>query len=109
MICTFVFSRRNSILKEKAKEDTSMSIITLLSLCVTLAALLLSVLFKIAGRLRFTLPLFYLLLTATLLNKWAASHETLAFFILFLLTAFSLFSWGVSFYRKWKGTDGFLL
>lgn len=70
-----------------------MSIITVLSLSITFGILLLSVLFKIAGKLRLTLSLLYLLLTATVLNKWAASHEILAFIILFALIGLSVFRW----------------
>ena len=70
-----------------------MSIITVLSLSITFGIMLLSVLFKIAGKLRLTLPLLYLILTATVLNKWASSHEILAFIILFALVGLSVFRW----------------
>ena len=70
-----------------------MSIITVLSLSVTFGIMLLSVLFKLATKIRLTLPLLYLLLTATILNKWASSHEVLAFIILFALVGLSVFRW----------------
>ena len=38
-------------------------------------------------------PVGYFLLTATVLNPWAAAHETLAFAILFCLLALSVISW----------------
>jgi len=55
--------------------------------------MLFSFIFKIAGKLRLTIPLIYFLLTATFLNKWAAAHETLALAILYALIAFTLISW----------------
>lgn len=70
-----------------------MSIITILSLSITFGIMLLSVLFKMAGKLHLTFPLLYLLLTATVLNKWASSHEALAFIILFALVGLSVFRW----------------
>ncbi len=63
------------------------------SLALTVALFIISLLFKIAGKFKLTLPLFYLLLTGTILNKWASANETLAFTILFLLYAVSLFQW----------------
>lgn len=59
--------------------------------------LILSLLFRLAGKLRLTLPLLYFLLTATVLNPWAAAQETLALAILFCLLAFSVMSWLFSF------------
>ena len=73
-----------------------MTITLFVSLGLTLILLLLSFLFRIAGKLRLTLPLFYFLLTATILNSWAATHETLALTILFLLIAVSVISWVIS-------------
>ena len=55
--------------------------------------LILSLLFRLAGKFRLTLPLLYFLLTATVLNPWAAAHETLAFAILYGLLALSVISW----------------
>lgn len=65
----------------------------MLSLSVTLILLALSFLFKVAGKLRLTLPLIYFLLVSSILNKWAASHESLAFAILYILIAISVISW----------------
>ena len=65
----------------------------MLSLSVTLILLVLSFLFKVAGKLRLTLPLIYFLLVSSILNKWAASHESLAFAILYILIAVSVISW----------------
>ena len=54
-----------------------------LSLGLTVLLMILSLIFKIAGKLRLTLPLVYFLLIATVLNPWAATHEKLALGILF--------------------------
>ena len=67
-----------------------------------LILLLISVLFRIAGKLRLTLPFVYLLLTSTVLNKWASAHETEAFIILYTLIALCIFSWIRSIKSKWE-------
>ena len=64
-----------------------------ISLGISVVLLFLSLIFRLAGKLRLTLPLLYFLLTATILNPWAAAHETLAFAILYGLLAFSVISW----------------
>ena len=64
-----------------------------LSLGLTVLLMILSLIFKIAGKLRLTLPLVYFLLIATVLNPWAAAHEKLALGILFGLIALSVISW----------------
>lgn len=74
----------------------------IISLSVTLILLVLSFLFKVAGKLRLTLPLIYFLLVSSILNKWAASHETLAFAILYILIAFSVISWLFALKNRWQ-------
>lgn len=64
-----------------------------ISLGISVVLLFLSLIFRLAGKLRLTLPLLYFLLTATVLNPWAAAHETLAFAILYGLFALSIISW----------------
>ena len=64
-----------------------------ISLGISVVLLFLSLIFRLAGKLRLTLPLLYFLLTATVLNPWAAAHETLAFAILYGLLALSVISW----------------
>lgn len=76
-----------------------MSIITVLSFSITFGIMALSILFKIAGKIHLTLPLLYLLLTATVLNKWASSHEVLAFIILFTLVYYP-YSSGFALFAK---------
>ena len=62
-----------------------MPITVMISLVVTVALFLISLLFRIAARLNLTLPLLYFLAVSTILNPWAATHEKLAFAILYLL------------------------
>ena len=64
-----------------------------ISLGISAVLLFLSLIFRLAGKFRLTLPLLYFLLTATVLNPWAAAHETLAFAILYGLLALSVISW----------------
>lgn len=82
-----------------------MPITLVFSLTVTALLMLISVLFRFAGKLRLTLPFLYLLLTGTLLNKWASAHETLAFFILYLLIGLCFCSWIRDLKKKWKETQ----
>lgn len=79
-----------------------MPITLIISLSITAIFMLISVLFRIAGKLRLTIPFIYLLLTGTILNKWASAHETLAFFILYLLIGLCILSWIRSIKNKWS-------
>lgn len=64
-----------------------------ISIGISVVLLFLSLIFRLAGKLRLSLPLIYLVLTATVLNPWAAAHETLAFAILYGLLAITAISW----------------
>ncbi|WP_270507374.1 hypothetical protein [Eubacterium limosum] len=75
--------------------------IALLSFVVSVGLMILSFVFRLAGKLRITLPVVYFLLISTFLNPWTAAHETLAFAILFILLGFSLISWIRSFKEYW--------
>lgn len=66
---------------------------TVCALALSAVLILLSLLFKLAGKLKLTLPFVYFLLVSTVLNPWAAQHEHLALAILFLLLLVSLVSW----------------
>ena len=77
--------------------------IALLSFVVSVGLMILSFVFRLAGKLRITLPVAYFLLISTVLNPWAAAHEKLAFAILFILLGFSLISWIRSFKEYWDG------
>lgn len=73
-----------------------MPIAAMISLCLTVGLFIFSLIFKVAGKLRLTLPILCLLLFSTVLNKWAGEHETLAFIILFSLLGLTVLSWIVS-------------
>ncbi|SFH31285.1 hypothetical protein SAMN05660649_04695 [Desulfotomaculum arcticum] len=70
-----------------------MAAVALISLCLTVGLLILSFIFKAAGKLRLTIPLLCFLLFSTVLNKWAVEHETLAHIILFSLLGLTVLSW----------------
>lgn len=65
----------------------------LLSIGLSLILFVLSLVLKLAGKLRMTLPVVYFLLLCTVFNPWAAKHEKLAFAILGMLVLMSLVSW----------------
>lgn len=73
-----------------------MPIAALVSLCLTLGMFFFSLVFKVAGKLRLTLPVICFLLFVTVLNRWAGEHETLAFIILFALLGLTVLSWILS-------------
>lgn len=75
--------------------------IALLSFVVSVGLMILSFVFRLAGKLRIILPVAYFLLISTFRNPWAAAHEKLAFAILFILLGFSLISWIRSFKEYW--------
>ena len=79
--------------KKNCKGGFDMPYTVFISLGISAILLFLSLIFRLAGKLRLTLPLLYFLLTATVLNPWAAAHETLAFTILYGLLALSIISW----------------
>lgn len=73
-----------------------MPIAAVISLCLTAGLLILSFIFKVAGKIRLTIPILCFLLFSTVLNKWAGEHETLAFIILFSMLGLTMLSWIVS-------------
>jgi pilus assembly protein TadC len=73
-----------------------MPIAALISLCLTVGLFILSLIFRVAGKLRLMVPILCFLLFATVSNKWAGEHETLAFIILFSLLGLTVLSWVVS-------------
>ena len=73
-----------------------MPIAAVISLSLTLILFLLSFVFRMAGKLRLTIPLICFLLFSTVLNKWAGENEMLAFIILFTLLGLTVLSWIVS-------------
>lgn len=79
-----------------------MAIIAFLKFILTATRMILIITFKLAEKLRLTLPLLYFLLTSTFLNPWATRHETLAMGILLTLVGLSLFSWIVTLKNKYQ-------
>lgn len=73
-----------------------MPVAAIISLCLTAGLLILSFIFKVAGKLRLTVPILCLLLFSTVLNRWAGENEALAFIILFSLMGLTVLSWIVS-------------
>ena len=68
------------------------------SVVVCIASIVLlavSVVFKIAGKMRLTIPLLYLLAASasTFFTSWTSEHEPLVLAGLFVLTGLSLLSW----------------
>ena len=76
-----------------------MSIAAIISLCLTAGLFIVSFIFKVAGKLRLTIPIVCLLLFGTVLNKWVGEHESLAYTILFSLLGLTVLSWIVSFVK----------
>lgn len=54
-----------------------MPLFAILSIAFSFVMLVLSIIFKVAGKLRLTLPVVFFLLMAFPFNRWATSHETL--------------------------------
>jgi hypothetical protein len=77
-----------------------MPVAAIISLSLTLILFILSFMFKIAGKLRLTIPLICFLLFSTVLNEWASEHETVAYIILFSLLGLTVLSWIVSLVKK---------
>lgn len=70
----------------------------IISLVVTVAMLLLSLAFQIAGKLRFTLPLLYFLIAvvSTFFTHWTTKNEKLVILGFFVVCGFSILSWIIS-------------
>lgn len=75
------------------------SIIACIASVVVLA---MSMVFRIAGRLRLTVPFLYLIAASvsTLFTDWTVEHETLVLVGRFVLTGLSLLSWIMTVVRK---------
>lgn len=72
-----------------------MAAMAFLSLSVSLGLWVLSLIFKVAGKMRLTLPLVYLLaaVISTFFTDWTSEHETLVLIGLFLLVVLVVLSW----------------
>ena len=62
---------------------------------ITIFTLVLSFAFKVAGKLRLSIPLIYFLVVGFFppANKWAGENETLAFIVLYALIGLVVLSW----------------
>lgn len=78
-----------------------MIIAAILSLCLTVGMLLLSLAFKVAGKLRLGIPLLYVIAAAvsTFFTQWTTDHETLVFIGLYIIIGLTVISWIVSLVR----------
>lgn len=78
-----------------------MIIAAILSLCLTVGMLLLSLVFKVAGKFRLGIPLLYIIVAAvsTFFTQWTTDHETLVFIGLYILIGLTVISWIVSLVR----------
>lgn len=72
-----------------------MTLLTLLLLCSLLIMFLISIFKKIAGKLRLTLPFFYLLIAiiSTFFTSWTTENEQLVLYGLYVCVAISVLSW----------------
>lgn len=68
------------------------------SLAISALLLILSLVFKVAGKLRLTLPLLYFLaaVVSTFFTDWTSKHEQLVLYGLYALIALMIISWVVS-------------
>lgn len=75
-----------------------MPIAAILSLCVTAGLLILSFIFRVAGKLRLGIPLLYLLaaVVSTFFTRWTTEHEPLVLMGLYILIGLTVLSWIVS-------------
>lgn len=71
----------------------------MLTLIVSIGILAFSLLFRLAHRLRLTLPLLYLLTVPTLLRGWYLAHTALAVGIFYAVVALVALSWLVTLAR----------
>ena len=75
-----------------------MELVLILSLCSTILMMILSLIFKVAGKLRLTLPVLYFLAAAvsTFFTDWTSEHEKLVLLGLYVLIGLVVLSWIVS-------------
>ena len=68
------------------------------SLAISALLLILSLVFKVAGKLRLTQPLLYFLaaVVSTFFTDWTSKHEQLVLYGLYALIALMIISWVVS-------------
>lgn len=74
----------------------------MIRLILTLGIFLLSAVFKLASKLRLTIPALYMLAAAvsTLFSDWVGQHEQLVETILYIQLALVAFSWVITLVKK---------
>ena len=72
-----------------------MASMMILSVCVSMGLTVLSMIFKVAGKLRLSLPIFYILAAAisTLFSDWVTQHEATVIIGLYVLIGLVVLSW----------------
>lgn len=75
-----------------------MASMMILSVCVSMGLTVLSMIFKVAGKLRLSLPIFYILAAAisTLFSDWVTQHEATVIIGLYVLIGLVVLSWILS-------------
>ena len=75
-----------------------MAIGAMLSLCLTAGLIIFSLIFKVAGKLRLTIPLVYLLVAvvSTFVTDWTTENEPLVMLGLYILIGLCVLSWIMS-------------
>lgn len=78
-----------------------MTAMLLLSLCISIGLAVLSLILKVAGKLRLTIPVLYLLIASftTPFNSWVSRHEALVMAVFYFLLAAVILSWIVTLVR----------
>ena len=66
---------------------------------ISVVLLLLSLVFRVAAKLRLTLPIIYIILMAFVFNDWADKHEVLSIGILIVILVLVVISWIYSFIK----------
>ena len=85
-----------------------MEILVVLSIGITILSIVLSLAFKVAGKLRLGLPLLYFVVAAvsTFFTRWTSEHEQLVLWGLYILIGLVILSWVVTIVKKIKGVTG---
>ena len=75
-----------------------MASMMILSVCVSMGLTVLSLIFKVAGKLRLSLPILYILAAAisTLFTDWVTQHEAAVLIGLYVLIGLVVLSWILS-------------
>ena len=70
------------------------------AIVIIIALMVFSILFRIAGALRLSIPLLYALIVPTLFHGWYYTHYTLANGIWYIMLGVVAMSWVVSIVRR---------